>query len=88
MALPVKLGPGMLSIYGDGSINGIMVVKDSANVVFGVINDAYYIQGGYTVGQSVLYNRNDSVEIMYDNTSFYIVPSDKIVLVENPLEEL
>lgn len=85
MSLPVKLKYGYVSIYGAGSVNEMILPNQSENTTFsfGVIDQRFEDQSGYSVGDSVLYNRNDAIGILYVDTTFYVIPEEKIILLEN-----
>lgn len=86
MALPIKLNIGMASIYGEGSINGLFNPQNNA-MRFGTIDGLYSIYGAFSIGQSVMYNINDAIPLFYDYNTFYILPTDKIIVAENPVIE-
>lgn len=89
MALPIKLNIGMASIYGAGSVNGLFSPpdNDNNNLRFGVVNSLYSIYGGFSIGQSVMYNVKDAIPLFYENETFFILPVTKIISPENPVVE-
>lgn len=89
MSLPIRLGVGMLSIYGQGSINGMFQLEQNpANPVkFGIVDSAYNIYGSVSPGQSVLYRPQDAIPIFYnaENLEYYLIPESKIIATEIPI---
>lgn len=90
--LPVRLGVGMVSIYGADSQTGgnfsaqtIIPTTLESRIRFGVITGMNNQYGVASIGQSVMYNIDDILPSMYYNgTEYYILPEDKISAVENP----
>ena len=83
MNLPLKLGIGMVAIYGDGSVQGIFSLDQNVDMRFGIVAQMYNQYGPISVGQSVMYNKNDSEAIYYVDTPYNIIPEDKIKFTED-----
>lgn len=83
MSLPVTLPANTLSIYGHGSINGIVVT--SSGYQFGIIDQMYFGAQVSLVGQSVLFKVSDSIGLTYLSSPYFLVPEENIVLTENIL---
>lgn len=85
MSLPVQLSPGYVSIYGGQSIQGLQLPYNSP-YQFGTINQmGSSLPLGYDVGKSVMYNGNDTEQVIYEGITYYILPENKIILTENDL---
>ncbi len=84
--LPVRLSPGYVSIYGSGSIHGLFQADQNGGLKFGIINQLYDDFSPVALGNSVMYHKSDAQEVSYYNDVFFIVPTDKIIAVENPLD--
>lgn len=85
MSLPIRLSPGLVSIYGGGSIQGINIADASSPIRFGVVNQMFDLYGAISIGQSVMYNKNDIIApLFYIDTTFNILSEDKIIAIENP----
>lgn len=83
MSLPVRLSPGIMSIYGASSINGILT-----NVMqFGVIDQlSSDIPGSFTIGDSVMFPISKIQDtITYNNISYFLIGETEVKLTENPL---
>ena len=82
MSLPVRLGAGLVSIYGaNDSDNNIRAPKEYR---FGIINDVW--DNGSTVaavGQSVLFRIDESGPLSYLDQSYWVVDENKIILIED-----
>ena len=84
MSLPVRLPVGIVSIYNASSINGLAPFDPEFN--FGVVDQTYsQVPGIVTNGQTVMYNKENSIQIAYQGITYYLVDEKKITLVENPL---
>ena len=81
----VRLAPGLLSIYGRGSIYGF--TGQSQGLTFGVINSmSQNISGSYSLGQNVLFYYEGSNSVNYNGTQYWLIDESKIILVEVPPE--
>jgi hypothetical protein len=79
----VRLAPGLLSIYGRGSIYGF--TGQSKGLTFGVINSmSQNISGSYALGQNVLFPYLGANSVFYDGTEYWLIDESKIILVEIP----
>lgn len=86
MPLPVQLSIGMVSIYGQGSINDLLATSNNSKLKFGTVNQMYSQYGQVSIGQSVMYSAEDIIQTVYYNPDiYYIVPEDKITAIENPI---
>lgn len=88
MSVPASLYPGLVSIYGKGSLSGTSTMQPTNETfLFGVVDKTWGGMGeGVTVGQSVLFANEDvTCRIKYDNTIFTIIPENKIILIEDIL---
>jgi len=86
MSLPVRLSPGLVSIYGNGSIQGIFSTENTSKIRFGIVDQRYDEFSTVALGDSVMYNIDDvKAPVFYIDTAFYILPEDKIISVENPI---
>lgn len=84
MSLPVTLSPGYASIYGAPSTQGLSVPYQSP-YQFGTIDQLPSTEPeAYGIGQSVMYNINDTVQVIYSGITYYLIPQNKILLTENP----
>lgn len=84
MSLPVRLGVGLVSIYGTGSTQAIFDPNRNGTIVFGTINAMNSQYSSVSVGQSVMYNMKDVIApSFYIDTPYYILPEDKIISVED-----
>lgn len=83
MSLPARLYPGYISIYGAGSVNGITRTTDAYQ--FGVIEQMWPdSEGTLSIGQSVLYKVADTIQVIYDSTTYYLTKETNIILIESP----
>jgi len=82
--LPVYLNPGYVSIYGSGSLNSIFSPNKNTEIFFGIIEQTSNSPLGVNTGDSVMYNVNDAIELIYGDNIFYILPQTKILLIEIP----
>lgn len=85
MALPIKIAVGMVSIYGSGSAQGIFNVNNNLDIQFGLVNGTNAQYSSVSIGQSVMYDKNDALTVFYIDTPYYIVPEDKIISIEDTL---
>lgn len=86
MSLPIRLSPGLVSIYGGGSIQDIAFLEVNSPIMFGVINQMFELYGAVSIGQSVMYNKNDVIApLFYIDANYYILPENKIIAVEDPI---
>lgn len=77
----LRLAPGILSIYGRGSIYGF--TGQSSNLTFGVINSmSQNTSGSYGVGQNVLFPYVGANSVSYGGTDYWLVNESEIILVE------
>lgn len=77
-----RLAPGLVSIYGTASIYGFTLPINSP-LAFGVIYQmADEFQNSYSVGDNVLLPYQEANKISYQNTDYWIINQDKIILVE------
>lgn len=84
MSLPVRLGVGLVSIYGAGSINGIINTGQESGIRYGIVNAMYNQYGKTAIGQSVMYNAEDVIaHTFYVDAPYFILPEDKIISVED-----
>ena len=84
--LPVRLPIGMVSIYNAGaSLNEIISETENQFIRFGVIDNLYSIYGGLSIGQSAMFDTRDAKPLFYIDNTFYILPANKISIVENPV---
>jgi len=84
MSLPVQLSVGQVSIYGLGSINGI--VSDNIQLKYGRVDQMYNQFGNVSVGSSVFYNEKDVEALVnFDNTVYRVINEEKIIYIENPV---
>lgn len=83
MSLPVKLSPGIVSIYGTPSTQGIDLTN-SPRLQFGGITQLPYTYGAYSVGQNALFDIGDAKTVYYNNVTYFLLPEDKIIFTENP----
>lgn len=84
MSLPCRLYPGYASIYGAQSITGI--VPKQGGLQFGTIDQIYdNVPGTVSIGQSVLFKYEDCVMVDYQGTQYFLLPEQKIILIENIL---
>ena len=88
MATPgvtIRLAPGLLSIYGRGSIYGF--TGQSEGLTFGVINSmSQNISGSYALGQNVLFRYRNEVSVNYQGNQYWLINEAQIILVEVPPE--
>lgn len=84
-SIPIRLGIGMVSIYGAGaSTQNISPGVSSPLIQFGVVDGMNNQYGAVSVGQSVMYDIKDIVPpILFDNQVFFIIPEDKLIAVED-----
>lgn len=81
-----RLAPGLLSIYGRGSIYGFS--GQSAGLTFGVINSmSQQNSGAYGVGQNVLFPYANAMSVNYSGVQYFLVPESEIVLIEEAPDE-
>lgn len=84
--LPLKLGIGMVSIYGQSSSQDIFDPNENGSIVFGTINDMNSQYGAVSVGQSVMYNKNDvAALVFYIDNEYYVLPENKVIAIENEI---
>jgi hypothetical protein len=84
MSLPVRLGVGLVSIYGAGSINSIINTGQESGIRYGIVNAMYNQYGKMSIGQSVMYNMNDVIApTFYIDAPYFILPEDKVISVED-----
>lgn len=86
--LPVYLNPGYVSIYGSGSLNSIFSPERNTEIFFGIIEQTSNSSLGVNIGDSVMYDVNDAIQLYYNDNTFYILPETKILLTEIPPELL
>ena len=81
--LPIRLRPGQVSIYGQPSINGILI---NNGYQFGVINQLPdNCESAFALDQSVLFCLPENCPNPQLNYySYFIVPEDKIIFTETP----
>lgn len=78
--LPATLSPGIVSIYGMGvSLGGL---RSNKNVQFGIVNQSYSNPVVSLVGQSVMFNPTYADKVVYVSETYFLVPEDKIILIE------
>lgn len=81
--LPIRLAPGIVSLYSSKSIQGFEFVNNTM-VAFGVINQmADTEQSQYSVGQNVLIPYKEADEIIYGNQTYWLLPENKIIFTED-----
>lgn len=78
--LPCKLSNGILSIYGSSSIQGMVA---NNNMVFGIVNQAYYSPVIDLIGQSVMFKKEDATPIVFGAFQYYLLPEQKVILIED-----
>jgi len=84
MSLPVNLKVGMISIYGQGSTQALFDVERNSSIVFGTVNSMNSQYGSVSVGQSVMYSKDDVMAaIFYSDYTYYILPESKVIFIEN-----
>lgn len=84
MPLPVRLAPGLVSIYGTSSINGITFPVGS-KFQFGVVDAVYDEFGNYSIGQNVLFNLDAAQRVDYDNIQYFLLPEANIKFIEDSI---
>jgi hypothetical protein len=82
--LPIRLKPGLVSIYNVGQ-TGVTGIVAPQNYNFGTINKTWYNEAypPYT-GDSVLFKGDDIIQLIYSGTTYTLVDENKIKLVEIP----
>lgn len=82
MPLPVRLSPGIVSIYGYPSLNNLK--SYNPNIIFGVVDAVYLdVPGIVSVGQVIMVDKTKVESVTYENTEYFLVPEELIKLVEN-----
>lgn len=91
MALPARLAPGLVSIYGLGQVGVADIVlppltPGQEGLTFGIINQIW--DGFPQVAnqwESVMFHTRDIIaSLVYQNERYVIIEEDKIKLVEIP----
>ena len=84
--LPVRLGAGHVSIYGAPSTYGF---QTNQPIQFGTINQLYdSVPTSVQLNDSVMFDLNDARQVVYGSIPYFIVPIDKIILIENAVVPL
>jgi len=79
MSLPVRLYPGIVSIYGASSVMGLQ----TEGMQFGLVDQIWDdIQGTLSIGQSVMFPIEKSITVTYGNMDFFLVEQNDIKLIE------
>ena len=80
MSLSASLYQGYVSIIGGASITGI--TTNNVDIQFGVIDQIFTTPQGVSVGDSIMFNIKDTINIAYSGTTYFLLPIQKIILVE------
>lgn len=79
MSLPVRLYPGIVSIYGTSSATGLQ----TNGMQFGLVDQLWDdLQGTLSLGQSVMFPIEKSTLVTYGNMDFFLVEQNDIKLIE------
>ena len=81
MSLPAILPANTVSIYGYQSLQGISSVAQGFQ--FGIIDQMYFGAQSDLVGQSVLFRLDKSLQLNYDNATYFLIQEEDIILTEN-----
>jgi hypothetical protein len=82
MSIPVTICAGYMSIYSSGSISGLQ--RPDNRYQFGIVDKLSGSEGPFLIGQSVLFPVASTIQIIYNNTTYYIAKEVDIVLIEEP----
>jgi co-chaperonin GroES (HSP10) len=83
MSLPVTLMPNQLVVTGNKSVRGMLV--DNRALLFGTILQSWTeVEQDMNVGDSVLFAREDVIEVEYESATYYVIDQSKIKFVETP----
>ncbi len=84
--LPVLLRPTLVAVSIGNSQQGVIVFDSTNNYIFGQVEQLPdYIPSDFTVGDIVLFDLEDSINIFYQNKYYYIISQSDIYLIENPI---
>lgn len=80
-AIPARIQPGYVCIYGAASDNGF--VYDQRVYAFGKVAQLpdslpHFVYNG----QSCFFKMDEGKKITYGSTDYYILPEDKIIFIE------
>ena len=79
MSLPVRLYPGIVSIYGAASVNGL----ETENMQFGLVDQLYdNSPNTISVGDSVMFKLDKAELVTYGNIVYFLINQSDIKLIE------
>lgn len=83
MPLPVYLSPGMISVYGQGSVWGLFNPIKGNTTQFGIIDQINTVPAQLAIGTSVMFDsRNIESQIQYQNVDYYILNGNRVIATE------
>ena len=87
MSLPINIGFGMVSIYGEGTLqSSIGITSPGDTFLFGVVDQTWNgVNNSVSVGQSVMFKVSDiKYRVVYLGTTYTVVEEKGLGLTEAP----
>lgn len=79
MSLPCRLYPGIISVYGAGSVNGLITEK----MQFGLVDQMYDDSPNtISIGDSVMFKLDKAEIVTYGNIVYFLINQSDIKLIE------